>query len=158
MMFNPEGSADMKDRYYFPNGRSYSYTIGLPTGSVAGWTSGVSGTPGSRDATISNTNPSDLNPCTHAIPTTDSDTLARPSQPARLLIVLSATRVCSQTSGGQPAELPTEGIGGGEFLNVMIDSPGVPAGAYFQYATQPDHLSDDAENFGGLMTETIVTP
>jgi Multicopper oxidase len=49
-------------------------------------------------------------------------------------------------------------LGGGESLDVIIDSTGVPAGTYFLYTPQLDHLSNDAENFGGLMTEVVVVP
>jgi FtsP/CotA-like multicopper oxidase with cupredoxin domain len=49
-------------------------------------------------------------------------------------------------------------LGGGESLDVILDSTGVPAGTYFLYTPNLDHLSNDAENFGGLMTEVVVTP
>jgi hypothetical protein len=49
-------------------------------------------------------------------------------------------------------------LGGGESLDVILDSTGVPPGTYFLYTPNLDHLSNDAENFGGLMTEVIVTP
>jgi hypothetical protein len=49
-------------------------------------------------------------------------------------------------------------LGGGESLDVIIDSTGVAPGTYFLYTPQLDHLSNDAENFGGLMTEVVVTP
>jgi hypothetical protein len=49
-------------------------------------------------------------------------------------------------------------LGGGESLDVIIDSTGVPPGTYFLYTPQLDHLSNDAENFGGLMTEIVVIP
>src|SRR5467141_2954156 len=49
-------------------------------------------------------------------------------------------------------------LGGGESLDVILDSTGVPPGTYFLYTPQLDHLSNDAENFGGLMTEVVVTP
>jgi FtsP/CotA-like multicopper oxidase with cupredoxin domain len=49
-------------------------------------------------------------------------------------------------------------LGGGESLDVILDSTGVPPGVYFLYTPQLDHLSNDAENFGGLMTEVVVTP
>jgi len=47
-------------------------------------------------------------------------------------------------------------LGGGESLDVIIDSTGVPAGTYFLYTPNLDHLSNDAENFGGLMAEVVV--
>jgi len=49
-------------------------------------------------------------------------------------------------------------LAGGESLDVILDSTGVPPGVYFLYTPQLDHLSNDAENFGGLMTEVVVTP
>jgi hypothetical protein len=49
-------------------------------------------------------------------------------------------------------------LGGGESLDVILDSTGVAPGVYFLYTPQLDHLSNDAENFGGLMTEVVVTP
>jgi len=49
-------------------------------------------------------------------------------------------------------------LGGGESLDVILDSTGIPAGTYFLYTPNLDHLSNDAENFGGLMTEVVVTP
>jgi FtsP/CotA-like multicopper oxidase with cupredoxin domain len=49
-------------------------------------------------------------------------------------------------------------LGGGESMDVILDSTGVAPGTYFLYTPQLDHLSNDAENFGGLMTEVVVTP
>ncbi len=49
-------------------------------------------------------------------------------------------------------------LGGGESLDVILDSTGVPPGTYFLYTPQLDHLSNDAENFGGLMTEVVIVP
>jgi hypothetical protein len=62
-------------------------------------------------------------------------------------------------------------LGGGESLDVILDTcavratPGNPAsacntkmatGTYFLYTPNLDHLSNDAENFGGLMTEVHI--
>jgi len=49
-------------------------------------------------------------------------------------------------------------LGGGESLDVILDSTGIAPGTYFLYTPQLDHLSNDAENFGGLMTEVVVIP
>src|SRR5207248_9819969 len=103
MTFNPEGFADMKDKYVLLNGRSYPDTVGIPPGATvdghalpASWTGGVSGA----------TNP---DPNTYAISTTDTDNNNRPSQPLPSLIVLSASggpaNVCGQAVCGQRAAL-----------------------------------------------------
>ncbi len=47
-------------------------------------------------------------------------------------------------------------LAGGESLDVILDSTGVPLGTYYLYTSNLDHLSNDAENFGGLMTEVRV--
>jgi FtsP/CotA-like multicopper oxidase with cupredoxin domain len=62
-------------------------------------------------------------------------------------------------------------IGGGESMDAILDSCAVrgpapayacttpiPVGTYFIYTPNLDHLSNDAENFGGMMTEVVVTP
>ena len=187
MTFNSENFADMKDKYFLLNGRSYPDTIGVPAGSIPGWTGGV---------VAGATNP---DPGTNAISTAASDTQTRPSQPMPTLITLSQN---STVPGGIPQRallriadldvteyqtLASLGIpmhvvgynakllrdqagnnmdyfansitlGGGESLDVILDSALVPPGTYFLYTPQLDHLSNDAENFGGLMTEVVVTP
>jgi hypothetical protein len=47
-------------------------------------------------------------------------------------------------------------LAGGESLDVILDATGIPAGTYYLYTPNLDHLSNDAENFGGLMTEVHV--
>jgi FtsP/CotA-like multicopper oxidase with cupredoxin domain len=183
MTFNPEGFADMKDKYFLLNGRSYPDTVGLPTGSVTGWTGGVdpnaASTAGNPDA------------ATNAIGTEDSDGRTRYSQPLPTLITLKhgekallriadldVTEYQTLASLGIPMQLVgfqakilrdqagnnmyvttnSVTLGGGESLDVILDSGLVPPGTYFLYTPNLDHLSNDAENFGGLMTEVVVTP
>src|ERR1700737_3948841 len=48
-------------------------------------------------------------------------------------------------------------LGGGESLDVILDATGFTAPQkFFLYTPNLDHLSNDAENFGGLMTEVNV--
>ena len=50
-------------------------------------------------------------------------------------------------------------VAGGESIDVILDATGLPAGSkYFLYTPNLDHLSNDAENFGGLMTEVNICP
>jgi hypothetical protein len=47
-------------------------------------------------------------------------------------------------------------LGGGQSADVLLDTTGVPPGTYFLYSTNLKHLNNDAEDFGGLMTELVV--
>jgi FtsP/CotA-like multicopper oxidase with cupredoxin domain len=47
-------------------------------------------------------------------------------------------------------------LSGGEGLDVLLDTSGVPPGTYFLYTTNYHHLSNASEDFGGLMTELVV--
>jgi hypothetical protein len=51
-------------------------------------------------------------------------------------------------------------LGGGESLDVLLDASDTtkyPSGSIFYlYTPNLDHLSNDAENFGGLMTEVRI--
>ena len=64
--------------------------------------------------------------------------------------------------GGNNTEFYTNSItlGGGESLDVILDASNTtlyPAGSVFYlYTPQLDHLSNDAENFGGMMTEVHI--
>jgi FtsP/CotA-like multicopper oxidase with cupredoxin domain len=194
MTFNPEGFADMKDKYFLLNGRSYPDTVGIP-GYVGGPSASAAQANGNPDVT------------TNAIGTEDSDGRTRYSQPMPTLVTLdshkgakgsgerallriadlSVTEYSTLASMGIPMlevgfnakilrdqagnnmYLKTNSInlGGGESLDVIIDSCAVrtgpetctatiPPGTYFLYTPILDHLSNDAENFGGLMTEVVV--
>jgi FtsP/CotA-like multicopper oxidase with cupredoxin domain len=47
-------------------------------------------------------------------------------------------------------------MGGGETVDVIVDVSSVPAGTYFLYATDLNFLSNDQEDFGGIMTEIVI--
>jgi hypothetical protein len=51
-------------------------------------------------------------------------------------------------------------MAGGESIDVILDASDTnqyPAGSVFYlYTSQLDHLSNDAENFGGMMTEIRI--
>ena len=48
-------------------------------------------------------------------------------------------------------------LAGGESIDVILDATGLAAGQkFYLYTTQLDHLSNDAENFGGMMTEVNI--
>ena len=48
-------------------------------------------------------------------------------------------------------------MAGGESVNVILDATGYdPDQTFYLYTPNLDHLSNDAENFGGLMTEVHI--
>lgn len=47
-------------------------------------------------------------------------------------------------------------LGGGEVADVIIDTANVSAGTYFLYTTNLNYLSNDVEDFGGVMTEIRI--
>jgi hypothetical protein len=49
-------------------------------------------------------------------------------------------------------------LGGGETYDVILDTAGVPAGTYFLYSTNLNHLNNRNEDFGGMMTEIVIAP
>lgn len=48
-------------------------------------------------------------------------------------------------------------LGGGESYDVIIDTEGVEPGTYLLYSGMLNLLSNDAEDFGGMMTEIIIS-
>jgi FtsP/CotA-like multicopper oxidase with cupredoxin domain len=174
MTFNPEAFADMKDKYFLLNGRSYPDTVNTSVDNSA--TTGITGSavPSGPMSTLS------------------ADGASRPSQPLHSKIVLDKTNGktrallrISDLSVTEHTTLATLGIpmtviaqnarllrdmagnnlyyqtnsitlGGGESTDVILDASNVPVGTYFLYSTNLDHLSNDAENFGGMMTEIVV--
>jgi hypothetical protein len=47
-------------------------------------------------------------------------------------------------------------LGGGESVDVIIDTAGVAPGRYFLYTTNLNYLSNNTEDFGGMMTEIVI--
>jgi FtsP/CotA-like multicopper oxidase with cupredoxin domain len=48
-------------------------------------------------------------------------------------------------------------IGGGESYDVILDTTGVAPGTYLLYTTNLNYLSNDREDFGGMMTEITIS-
>lgn len=46
--------------------------------------------------------------------------------------------------------------GGGESYDVILDTAGVAPGTYFLYTTNLNYLSNNQEDFGGMMTQIVV--
>lgn len=154
MTFNPEAFVDMKDKYFMISGRSYPDTINPATIT----TLGADGTsrPSQPQPTLINIphggrallRISDLN-------VTEMHTLATVGIP--MLVIADNARLLRDMAGNNLYyQTNSVTLGGGESMDVILDAANIPAGTYFLYTTNLDHLSNDAENFGGMMTEIHV--
>jgi FtsP/CotA-like multicopper oxidase with cupredoxin domain len=158
MTFNPEGFADMKDKYFLLNGRSYPDTVTpgpLQTESADGQQHfsqplpAIINIPAGGKALL---RISDLD-------VTEYQTLASLGIPMTV-VGLNAKLLRDQAGNNMYYKTNSITLGGGESLDVILDASDTtkyPANSVFYlYTPNLDHLSNDAENFGGLMTEVRI--
>jgi hypothetical protein len=183
MTFNPEIFVDMKDKYFLLNGRSYPDTVGLcgvganganpPTGCAPGPQASMS-----SDGQLHYSQPM---PAIINIPAGGKALLRMVNLSVSEYHTLQSLGVpmkevgfmakLLRDQGGVNTEFYTNSItlGGGESLDVILDASDAgcgstgcaaklyPAGStFYLYTPQLDHLSNDAENFGGMMTEVHI--
>jgi hypothetical protein len=53
-------------------------------------------------------------------------------------------------------DVTTLTLGGGEVREVLIDTADVATGTYFLYTTNLNRLSNNEEDYGGMMTEIVI--
>ena len=162
MTFNPEGFTDMKDKYFLLNGRSYPDTVTdgpMQTVSADGASHfsqplpSIINIPAGKRALL---RISDLD-------VTEYQTLASLGIPMKV-IALNAKLLRDQAGNNMYYFTNSITLAGGESLDVILDTSvskpdGTPYKAgevYYLYTPNLDHLSNDAENFGGLMTEVRI--
>ena len=166
MTFNPEGFTDMKDKYFLLNGRSYPDTVtpgplqtqssdavnhfSQPLSSIINIPAG-----GKALLRISNLNVSEYH------------TLASLGIPMQV-IGYNAKLLRDQAGNNLYYTTNSITLGGGESLDVLLDASAFTATTYPQlgsddtplvfylYTPNLDHLSNDAENFGGQLTEVHI--
>jgi FtsP/CotA-like multicopper oxidase with cupredoxin domain len=155
MTFNPEGFADMKDKYFLLNGRSYPDTVTpgpLATQSSDGSMHfsqplpAIINIPAGKKALL---RISDLD-------VSEYQTLASLGIPMQV-IGYNAKLLRDQAGNNLYYTTNSITLGGGESLDVILDATGYTSGqVFYLYTPNLDHLSNDAENFGGLMTEVRI--
>ncbi len=155
MTFNPESFTDMKDKYFLLNGRSYPDTVtagALSTQTTDGANHfsqplpSVINIPAGKRALL---RISDLD-------VTENETLASLGIPMQV-IGINAKLLRDQAGNNLYYNTNSVTLGGGESVDVILDATGYTAGSVFYlYSPNLDHLSNDAENFGGLMTEIHI--
>ena len=165
MTFNPEGFTDMKDKYFLLNGRSYPDTVTtgpLETVSADGVNHYSQPLPSIINITAGQKallRISDLD-------VTEYQTLA--SLGIRMHVIGYNAKLLRDQAGNN-LDYYTNSItlAGGESLDVILDACAARAtngscttpmapGTFYLYTPNLDHLSNDAENFGGLMTEIHI--
>jgi FtsP/CotA-like multicopper oxidase with cupredoxin domain len=158
MTFNPEQFVDMKDKYFLLNGRSYPDTV----------------TPGalSTQVTDGSSHFSQPLPSIINIPVggkallrisdldvTEFQTLASLGIPMHV-IAINARLLRDMAGNNLDYYSNSITLGGGESLDVILDASDTTKYSFGQtfylFTPQLDHLSNDAENFGGLMTEVHI--
>jgi FtsP/CotA-like multicopper oxidase with cupredoxin domain len=158
MTFNPEAFEDMKDKYFLLNGRSYPDTV-TPGPLATQASDGVShysqplpsiiNIPAGKKALL---RISDLD-------VTEYQTLASLGIPMHV-VGFNAKLLRDQAGNNMDYYTNSITLAGGESLDVILDASNqtkYPKGSiYYLYTPQLDHLSNDAENFGGLMTEVHI--
>ena len=158
MTFNPEGFSDMKDKYFLLNGRSYPDTVAtgpLQTQSADGVNHfsqplpSIINIPVGKKALL---RISDLD-------VTEYQTLASLGIPMNV-VGLNAKLLRDQAGNNMNYNTNSVTLAGGESVDVILDASDTtkyPSGSVFYlYTPNLDHLSNDAENFGGLMTEVHI--
>src|SRR5271165_2720736 len=167
MTFNPEAFVDMKDKFFLLNGRSYPDTV----------TPGPMATQ-SSDGRMHYSQPL---PAIINIPVggkallriadldvSEYQTLASLGPPMKE-VGFNAKLLRDQAGNNMEFYTNSITLGGGESLDVILDASDAscgstgcgatlyPAGStFYLYTPNLDHLSNDQENFGGLMTEVHI--
>jgi hypothetical protein len=170
MTFNPEIFVDMKDKYFLLNGRSYPDTVAAgPQATVT--TDGqmhysqplpaIINIPAGGKASLRFVN----------LSVSEYHTLESPGVPMHV-IGWMAKLLRDQDGNNTEYWANSITLGGGESNDVILDVSDdgcstylgqgcaknlYPAGStFYLYSSNLDHLSNDAENFGGMMTEIHI--
>jgi hypothetical protein len=167
MTFNPEMFVDMKDKYFLLNGRSYPDTVTAgPQATVS--TDGqmhysqplpaLINIPAGGKASLRLVN----------LSVSEYHTLQTLGIPMHV-IGWNAKLLRDQAGNNTEYWANSITLGGGESLDVILDASDAGCGAtgcaaalypagsvFYLYSPNLDHLSNDAENFGGMMTEVHI--
>jgi len=171
MTFNQEPFVDMKDKYYLLSGRGYPDTVGggvvntaLPQGIDPGPMATESSDGVSRYSQVIPTkivlNKTGLGQ-TRALlrvsnlSVTEFHYIATAGIP--MTVIAHAGRMLRDLAGNNEFYGTNSlEVGPGDNVDVIVDASNVSPGTYFLYTPSLDRLSNDAENFGGMMTEIQV--
>jgi FtsP/CotA-like multicopper oxidase with cupredoxin domain len=160
MTFNPEAFSDMKDKYPLLNGRGYPDTVNpAPITTISA--DGVARPSQPLPALITIKKSAGQTRALlrlSMLSVTEHVTLATVGVPMK--VIAQNARLLRDMAGGDLTYLTNSiTMGGGESTDVILDVSDaryLPGQTYYLYSTNLDHLSNDAENFGGMMTEIRI--
>lgn len=156
------GFAEMNDTYAMLNGRGYPDTVnpgvilngnGNPSQPIPAIPMTVDGS-GNRVPQTLRSGDRVLLRLT-SLSTVDFFTVTLPGIPMRL-VGQGAQMLRGPTGLNTSYTTGSITLGGGEGVDVLLDLTGVAPGTYFLYTTNLNRLANDAEDFGGMMTELVV--
>jgi len=155
--------ADMNDVYSMFNGRNYPQTVD-PEPII-----NMNGTPAQPIPAIAMTTVAGVRtPAAiragdrvllrlSSLSTVEFYTVSLPGIPMRI-VGQGAKQLKGPTGINTAYNTNTVTLGGGEGVDILLDTTNVVPGTYFLYTTNVNRLSNDAEDYGGMMTEIVVCP
>jgi FtsP/CotA-like multicopper oxidase with cupredoxin domain len=154
----------MEDRYPMLNGRGYPDTVNpdelFNTADVAGYDPRAPQDRGPSQrlsALITATRGEKILLRISSLSTTSFHTLSVLGIPMK--VVGMGARILRGPDGKNLFyETSSVTLGGGEAMDVILDTLAVEPGTYFLFTTNMNKLSNDAEDYGGMMTEIVISP
>lgn len=144
--------ADMKDTYPMINGRGYPDTISLAPPIPPDENGGKVSQP--INALITATQGQRVLLRISSLSTVDFFTVRVLGIPMQ--VVGKDAKQLKGPSGTHYFTTNSLTLGGGESYDVLLDTTGIAPGTYFLYTTNLNQLSNDNEDFGGMMTEIVI--
>jgi hypothetical protein len=157
LLVQPLPFANMNDRYPMLNGRGYPDTVNpavlYNTASDEGFTDHPSQP---INSLITATKGQKILLRLTSVSTTQYHTLAVLGIPMR--VVGMGARLLRGPDGKDLSYLTNSiNLGGGDAIDVILDTTDTEVGTYFLYDTNLNNLSNNTEDYGGMMTEIRIT-
>lgn len=157
-LVQPLPFANMKDKYPMINGRGYPDTVDPDILWNTASDEGFMDRPSQPVSSLITANQGDKIALRISnLSTTDFHTLTVLGIPMK--VVGQGSRLLRGPTGRDTSYTTTSvTLGGGEAYDVILDTSGVEPGTYALYTTNLNFLSNNEEDFGGIMTEIIINP
>ncbi len=164
LLIQPLPFADMDDKYAMLNGRGYPETVDANVLFNTASDEGFTDRPSQKiNALITANQGERILLRISSLSTINYFTITVPGIPMK--VIGNGSRIYrGQDPDGAGAQLGKDlyyetnsvTLGGGEAMDVLLDTSTVPAGTYFLYTTNLNYLSNNTEDYGGMMTEIRI--